>query len=271
MQKVDGLGDVAANIQIQQVQHLDGGKYLDCTLQERSISVEFLIVADPSAGYDEVTTPRSKISRVLNPRLGLGKLRYENDSVVKEIEAVADSVPVFPDVLRTEVMQKGLVSFVCPDPYWRDIADTKTEIALWEPRFEFPLELTAEGSEMGVRSPSLIVNVLNTGHVETGMIIKFRATGTVVNPALVNVNTAEYFKINRTLTAGETITINTNRGKKRIESTLNGVTTNIFNNIVFGSTFLQLDIGDNLFRYSADEHIEALEADIYHSPLFVGV
>ena len=44
-----------------------------------------------------------------------------------------------------------------------------------------------------------------------------------------------------------------------------------FNYIDYESTFLQLDIGDNLFRYDADEGIDNLEVNIYHTSQHLGV
>ncbi|MDF1510883.1 phage tail family protein [Robertmurraya sp. DFI.2.37] len=268
---VDGLGDVSAETISQKSAFQDGSTYIDSTLDERVIEITLLIhVLD----YSRVVAARQRLSAVMNPKLGLGTLRYEGGGVIREIQAVAESIPRFPDGTqnRGERFQKVSLTLIAPDPYWRQPEATKTEIALWEPLFEFELEIPEDtGIEFGVRTETFIVNVKNDGHVDTGMIIKFRAIGTVVNPSLFNVNTQEWIKLNYTMTAGEIITINTNRGQKRIESTLNGVTTNIFNSIARGSTFLQLEIGDNLLRYDADENINGLEVDIYHASKYVGV
>ena len=57
--------------------------------------------------------------------------------------------------------------------------------------------------------------------------------------------------------------INTNIGEKSIKGTLSGVTSNYFKYRDFGSTWLQLGVGDNLFRYDADANVDALEAYVY--------
>ncbi|WP_341349348.1 phage distal tail protein [Clostridium botulinum] len=124
------------------------------------------------------------------------------------------------------------------------------------------------------REPSLIVNVLNNGQVRIGMIMEFFVRGTLSNSSLFNVNTREFIKINRGIVAGEKFIINTNVGKKKILQELNGVTTDILNYLDIvggGDTFLQLDIGDNLFRYNADSNLENLEVNIYFSPQYLGV
>ncbi|APC79646.1 phage tail family protein [Clostridium botulinum] len=127
---------------------------------------------------------------------------------------------------------------------------------------------------MGHREPSLIVNVINNGHVKTGMIIEFRARGILKNPSLFNVNTREFIKINKEMVAGERFIINTNCGKKKIIQNLNGIETDILNYLDIvggGDTFLQLDVGDNLFRYNADSNLDNLEVNIYFSSQYLGV
>ncbi len=70
---------------------------------------------------------------------------------------------------------------------------------------------------MGHRVSNLIVNINNTGAVECGMKIQFKALATVVNPSLFNVNTREFIKINRTLSAGDVLEVTTEFSNKRIE------------------------------------------------------
>ncbi|GAA0774614.1 hypothetical protein GCM10008908_24760 [Clostridium subterminale] len=132
-------------------------------------------------------------------------------------------------------------------------------------------ELNKTGIIMGLREPSLIVNALNTGNVESGMIIEFKALGTLANPSILNVETQEFFKVNKSMVAGETITVNTNVGAKKVIDNLNGVETNILNLIDLDSTFLQLNVGDNLLRYDADTNLNNLEINIYYNPFYLGV
>lgn len=166
---------------------------------------------------------------------------------------------------------KFLVALICPNPFFQDIYETKEEVAIWRGLFEFPLELTEEGIELGYREPSLIANINNKGDVACGMKIQFKALATVVNPSLFNVNTREYFKINKAMNAGEIITVTTHFQNKRVELNRNGVVSNAFNWIDPTSTFMQLEPGDNLLRYDADEGIDNLEVSIWHTPQYLGV
>ena len=124
---------------------------------------------------------------------------------------------------------------------------------------------------MGHREPSLIVNVSNNGDTKCGMLIEFKATGTVENPSLFDLNTRQFIKINKVMKAGEIITINTEFGKKKVIQKFNGIENNIMNYLDINSTFLKLDTGDNLFRYNADSNLNSLEVNIYFSPKCGGV
>jgi len=139
------------------------------------------------------------------------------------------------------------------------------------PNFSFPLELSADGIEIGYRSEIITANVYNDGDVESGMRIELKALATVVNPSFVNILTKDFIELNTTMVKGQVITISTYYGEKRITSKLAGIETNLFNSIAQGSKFLQLDPGDNLFRYNADTGIDYLSVSIYHKDRYLGV
>lgn len=264
LNKIEGLGDVSSETHSQKAPGQDGSTPVSTTLEERAIPMEIVIL-------ENLLPNRQLLSRVFNPRLGTGILTYENGLVSWQIKAQSEHVPSFPDE-RPSRVQRAFIDLICHDPYWTDGNPTRTDIAFWQPMWEFPISIDHEmGMEFGSRSPTLIVNVNNEGHTDTGMIIRFTASKTVVNPTLTNVHTLEFIKIKRTMRAGESITINTNNFNKSIISEYAGVTTNAFNDIVFGSTFLKLLVGDNLFRYGADQYEEFLEVSIYHDNKYVGV
>ena len=61
------------------------------------------------------------------------------------------------------------------------------------------------------------------------------------------------------------ITIDTIIGEKKIEGYLNGITSNYFKYRDLDSEWLQLKVGDNLFRYDADQNVGNLEVYIYYN------
>jgi hypothetical protein len=265
LKKVDGLAAIKNIIYTSKGVMQDGVMATGQSLDMRDISIEGSI---NSTEQEETLKHRQELIKVFNPKLK-GTLRYEFGDFIKEIDCKIEIAPTLPYTDAT--FKNFLIQLICPNPYWKDAAESKEEIALWKGVFEFDLELFQEGIEMGHREPSLIVNVLNNGHVACGMKIEFKALATVVNPSILNVNTEEYIKINKTMVAGEVLNISTSYGKKKVENVLNGVTSNAFNYIDFQSTFLQLDPGDNLLRYNADTGIDNLEVSIYYAPQYLGV
>ena len=133
------------------------------------------------------------------------------------------------------------------------------------------MEIPEAGWEIGYRQESLIVNVYNAGDVPSGIRITFTALGEVRNPALLNVNTRDFVKFNIVLAAGDVLTVSTGYGEKEVTLNHNGIITDAFRHIDVDSTYLQLEVGDNLFRYSADSNEENLEVTIYHNDCYSGV
>jgi hypothetical protein len=77
-------------------------------------------------------------------------------------------------------------------------------------------------------------------------------------------------ELNLTLQAGDIVTINTEIGKKRIELNQSGVITNQFNSLVLGSTFLQLDEGDNVLYVTSESGSSFLLTQIAFRPRYSG-
>lgn len=240
------------------------------TLQGNTFNPRTLIMSIGVVGETKRDTDRliRELTKVLNGRLN-SKLIYSNDykdySIICNVEAIQQGE-------RVRRIQRLVVQLFCPNPFWSDINELKEEIALWVGDFEFPLIIPEdEGIEMGHRVSNLIMNVENNGDVECGMTIEFLCTGTVKNPSLFNVYTREFIEINQTFQAGDKIRTTTQFANKRIELTRGGITTNILHYIDPDSTFLQLGLGDNVFRYNAETGIDNLEVSIYYKPQYLGV
>lgn len=256
---MSGQDGIKNNIYISKGAGQDGVTVTGDSLDVRNIVVQGSVRGDKEKN-------RLLLLGILNPKLK-SKLIYVNNGVEKYIDCKVEKAPT----ITKERLPKFLVSFFCANPYWQDMAEAKAEIALWVGDFSFPLEMFETGIDVGHRESSLIVNTFNSGEVTCGMRVEFKALATLTNPSILNVNTQEFIKINKTMVAGETLTVTTYFGNKKVESALNGVTTNAFNYIDLGSTFLQLDIGDNLFRYNSDTGIDNLTVSIYYTPQYLGV
>lgn len=263
--KIDGISSLNNEINTTIGVNQSGETYVSDRVDAREIDIKLLI----RVNENEYSAIKRKLMKLFNPSL-------EGELILKSINGdkkIATRVKVSPDFKRTTYVRNKEVeiSLIALDPYWKDVHETKTEIAVWKGNFSFPLFIPIEGTMMGYREPSLIVNTNNIGDVKTGTRIEFKALGTVVNPKLVNIETQDFIKINKTLEKDEIIEVTTDFSNKRVIFSKNGITENAFNYWDLYSTFLQLEIGDNLFRYDAQEGLDNLEVNIYHTSRYLGV
>lgn len=127
---------------------------------------------------------------------------------------------------------------------------------------------TGEGIELGTREINQIVEIENTGDVDSPIKVVFRAIGDVVNPYIQNMETKEQLRINKTLKQGDKLEITTGFGNKNIY--LNGEKAHHYLDFL-NSTWLQLSPGTNLIKYDAEHGLNNLECTIYYTPQYLGV
>lgn len=266
MTKIEGTGAVNVDIQTQKSPFQDGETYIDNLLEPRSISIEIMILADDT---EEMMKNRRKLLQVFNPKLGEGKLIYEYGKVKREIKAISELAPVFPDAGDfKDTMQPGLIQLYCPSPFWLDTFIESEEMADWVGGLRFPLQLPMMFAGRSSRQHTVIHNV---GDVDTPIVFEF--LGPATNPVVTKVDTGEYIKVNREIAANEKLVITTEFGNKKV--ILRNLDTeeeiNAFGWIDLGSTFFQLDPGNNLISYSADSGQETARVWIRWRNRYVGV
>lgn len=232
------------------------------SLETRDVSVTGWIIAKTEIQMNE---RKKMLNRFVNPQQ-LIKLTYKE----YDLEFLPNTSVKYSATLveNNEVVCRFKIEGLCPDPLFKENTENRVAAATTFGMFHFPLIINKTQQNppqivFGLRQPSLFISVYNSGAVRTGMQMVFKATGTVKNPSFINVFTQEFFKINKTMVAGETITINTIIGEKKVIGILDGAEHNYFKYRDLDSTWLQLEVGDNLFRYDADENIDGLEAYIY--------
>lgn len=264
--EVSGLSDIRNAIYSTNSMGQDGDTYLGNRIQSRDIEIVGSIAR---RNKDEVVTLRRNLNHVLNPQIG-ATLTYEYGDFRRVIGCRVDNAPVFP--AKKKVLQEFTVQLICHNPFWQDEAESKEDIASWVGGIEFEIEIPDDtGIEMGWREPSLIVNVFNSGDVKSGLRIDFRALGTVVDPSILNIDTGEFIKVNYILEAGDVLSVSTYYGKKEVTLKTGVETVDAFRYLDVDSSYIQLEVGDNLFRYDAQNNVEGLEVSIYHNNQYLGV
>ena len=213
---------------------------------------------------------RRRMLKIFNPELS-ATLVYEYGGFKRVIDCRAYGEP---KILKKEVLYEFDLQIECLNPFWREEEETKEDIASWVAAWHFPCVIEKDSTKSmiyGYRAESVIVDCYNEGDVSTGMRIRFTALGTVSNPILLNVDTEEFIQINSTMKTGDVIEINTKYGSKGAKLIRDGVETDYFRYIDVDSTFMQLAIGDNMFRYDAASGVNSLEVSIFYSKEFLGV
>ena len=232
------------------------------SIETRPIFIEGWIVA--SSSY-RMNVLKQKLNKFVNPQEAIDlyyedyMIRFIPDESVKYATSREDNNDAFC---------KFTINGTCPNPMFTNAYESMYVFATTVPKFHFPLVMSESLSEKGVvfgaRTDSLIVNVLNKGAISSGMRVVFKANGEVINPKLINVNTQESFVLNKTLVAEETVEVNTNIGEKSVKGKVgNGPYSNYYMYKDIDSSWLQLDVGDNIFRYDADDGLANLEVFVY--------
>lgn len=247
------------------------GVYVTGTsLETRSVTIQGWVIAENES---MMTIRKTTLNRFFNPQQAVDLfykdyvLRFLPNTSIRYSTVIAEN---------NEVICKFKVEGYCPDPLFSEQVESKVAAASTQAMFHFPLIISETpnppgGIIFGLRQPSLIVTVTNDGAVDVGMKIVFKASGTLTNPSLIEVNTQKFFKVNKTMVVGEEITIDTIIGEKKIEGYLNGITSNYFKYRDLDSEWLQLKVGDNLFRYDADQNVGNLEVYIYYNNKYLEV
>ncbi len=262
---VDGVAGVTNVIYGTNSMGQHGDTYVGQRIEARDVEILGHINTRDKA---QALSLRRRMLKILNPELD-GTLTYEYGGFKRVIDC-----RVFgePKIARKSVLYEFYFQLECLNPFWREEDEAREDVASWVEAWSFPCAIEEDGGmAYGYRAESVIVDCYNEGDVSTGMRIRFKALGTVSTPILLNVDTGEFMQINVVMQTGDVIEVNTRYGGKGAKLVRDGVETDYFRHIDVDSTFMQLAIGDNNFRYDAAGGVDALEVSIFYNKEFLGV
>jgi len=238
----------------------DGTTFIAATLEHREITIEAAIVPK-----EDVAERRRKLIQILNPKLGTGILRHENEAGTLDIKAIADQSPVFPDRQQKGIYHRFLINFVCPDPAWYDPRKESIKLASFVGGFSFPFKFPVNFGRVGQ-----FLKIHNKGDLETPVLISF--SGPLRNPVLENRTIGKKIIIKQDIPEGERLEINTAFGQKSVVRVqANGSRSNAFHWVSPESQFWQLVPGVNEISYASTEEAEnaAVTLEFFHRYLGV--
>ncbi len=249
----------------------DGDTVTGNKIQSKTFTISGAI---KSTNKDVIMQARRQLNKILNPHL-TGKLVYQYKNEYRWISCRLETAPAFA---KSNILVTFDIDVFCPYPVWQDQTEKKTNIAGWLGMFEFPLntgglEIPQNiGIEMGTKMLNTVVAISNDGDITTGMRVEFTAMGTVDNPKLTNVTTAEYMAfIGLQMQEGDKLTVTTDYKNKNCILSRGEEEINALAYWDTGGRFLQLETGENYFTFSAESNAERLEVAIFTANKYLGV
>lgn len=261
-----GLSPAKNTVNIDTAALIDGGTFNSAKVNTRSINLAFTIEYPVEAN-------RLNIYKVLRAKEPI-KIYYTSNLLDVFIEGYVETL----DIGHFDKKQKASVSILCPFPFWKSAQEVVNELSTISNMFHFPFpygEATGDTEFRfvfgSIESEAKAV-VPNNGAIETGLTFELYARQNVSNPIIYDYITQEFLGLNFSMQAGDLITIDTTTGNKSITLLREGDTTNIFNSLQRGSTWLQLAAGGSIYVYQVGTGSpQALEISIKHYDLFEGV
>lgn len=255
-----GLGPVAAAVSTSSLGMVDGEKYNSSRVGSRNVVLTVTI-------HNNVEANRIRLYNWFAPKQWV-KLYYKNGTRDVYTEGAVESC----EPNQFVPVQQVQISIICPQPHLVGAAEIVKDISSVTSAFEFPFAIEAEGVPFSTWARTGHAVLRNGGDTSTGFVIVVYARDAVTEPVIYNVATNEAFRVSGALGAGDTLTIDTRAGNKKITITSpTGETVNALARKQRGSEWLQLDVGDNYISYSAAYGSESMMVTLRHNDLFVGV
>ena len=257
--KVEGLNPPPASLNYSEISNYDGSIYNSGRLENRNI-VLTIKIHNPAEENRIALYKYFQMKKVV-------RIYYENNTRSVYIDGRIETFECDYFSINETVQ----ISIICNDPYWKEDQITEIEFSRVISLFEFPMDIPPEGIEFS-RIETLLSTFINNSEIETGVTIEFRAnTNHILNPKFINRTTQEFFKVIFDMNKSDVIRINTRRGNKSVTLIRNGIETNIINNMVRGSSWIQLAPGTNELSYECDEGAENLSVYLSTYKCYEGV
>lgn len=256
------------------------------TVDGKRVKQRAIVIEATARNVKNNSITRQNLIKFFNPKY-TGEMYINRSGVERVIQFELENGVEFSAETTLDADLSFQVNLMCPKPYLLDTSDFGRSMAAQTPLFAFPFYSLASRMETGkldypAKARGLLLGGITTGYrtltqnallanngdVPTGLKIKFMAVGgEVVNPQILKVNTGEYMRVVVTLQKGDELVVDTTPRNQVIE--LNG--ENIYQKIDRTSTPFQIEVGDNVLRYDADEGYTNLDVRLYYTPNYLGV
>lgn len=257
--KVTGLQPPAVALNASNNATFDGAKINSARVEQRNIVIYMTIEG-------EIEKSRINLYKYF-PLKQTVTVYFKNDTRDVYIEGMVEIIEC--DLFSSK--QVAQISLICPQPYFKGVDVLVSYFSDVTSLFEFPFSITENGVEISAITTNIRKSIINTGDVESGIVIDLFSIGTVVNPVLYDVFKRTHIKLMFTMEANDHIVINTNVGQKSVTLIRGGIVSNIIGHLYPDSSWLTLGAGDNVFTYDAESGGSNLQITFSTSVLYGGV
>lgn len=258
LDRVEGLNPVKAELSSSSSPFFDGARLNNVRIGVRNIVIYLELCKN-------VEQNKALLYQLFRKKKE-GTLYYKSAERDVYIKGYVEDIT--PDQYSNPVTVQIVI--VCFDPFFTDAQAIVTEIARNIPALHFKLAITAP-RPFGIFSERTTQTITNDGDERLGMIIHVYASGRAEIPKIYNDETGEFFELGMEFMAGDEIVINTTQGKHGVTLIRAAQEFNIFNAITRGSTWLQLDVGENTFGATAELGADLLRFTLTAAERYEGV
>lgn len=259
--KIDGLDPPPATLNFSTIANVDGKIYNSGRINERNLVLYVKI-------FPDIETNRN----ILYRHFPIGqkvRIFYRNDLHNVYIDGYVESFEC-DFFTNNEIAQ---ISIICNDPYFRSVEKSTTIISIVHNYFEFPFSIPVDDPIVISNRNYYVEEIVNSGTIQTGMIVEFEAIGdNVLNPWLENKTTGQKMVVNAEIDTGEKIIVNTNKHNLSVTKVFtDGRRENILNAMGDGFQWVRLAAGENRISVGSDQNPESLVVSVNVEKLLLGV
>lgn len=238
------------------------------TIETRRVRVCGYIFASDS---DDMTEKRRLLSRVTSPLGDFEIIRGKYKLVCSALSTPSYSTE---PALTGEYTAKFTVNAVCHFPCWTTVETSKAGYVTYDGRLIFPIGFDAGGIMFGARSPAFIIRTYNFGDIPCGGVFTIKSDLAVDYVEVRDNNANEYFRVNKPLSPGEKIVVDTRYSKKTVTLAYEGGLSgegreeNVIGTLDWRSSFLQIPSGETVFDISVGGNSAGVVASVEFSPMY---
>lgn len=256
---IDGLNPVAATINTTEFATSDGAMFNSARIGTRNVVLYIKI-------YPEIEKNRLALYSIFRIKSDV-VLYFRHDSLDVFISGKVESFEL-DHFSNSQVAQ---ISLLCSDPYFRSATSHLVEFSNITSLFEFPFMNPPEGLEFS-RIDKSETKIINAGELPAGVTLRlFANSSDVQNPTIYNKTNNTFFALDFDMEQGDLITVTTHFNNKRVILLRNGVETNILYAVKEGSTWLQLEPGENEISFTCSRGANDLDLQVEYTEMFEGI